>query len=140
MSNTQEYLKFHAGCCKKKEGGCIVAIYGLRSGHAFFHFLLLIQGRLRRVGFKSWCVRYANGHSKPLSDSPCLNHQINIPSKGSSEPMVWGELSCCSLEVTWVDVCAYRNLYSWEILSTKRLDCPGGLIGALLVVMISVCL
>ena len=28
-----------------------------------------------------------------------------------------------------MEVCAYRNLYSWEILSTKRLDCPGGLIG-----------
>ena len=29
-----------------------------------------------------------------------------------------------------VDLCAYRNLYSWEILSTKRPDClPGGLIG-----------
>ena len=27
------------------------------------------------------------------------------------------------------DLCAYRNLYSWEILSTKRLDCLRGLIG-----------
>ena len=29
-----------------------------------------------------------------LSDSPRLNHQINIPSKGS---MVWGELSVAAL-------------------------------------------
>ena len=27
-----------------------------------------------------------------------------------------------------VEVCAYRNLYSWEILSTKRPDCLDGLI------------
>ena len=101
--NASHQINFKTSRCpsKKRNSGCIVAIYGLSSGHAFCNFLLLIRGRLRKVGFKNWwvvwCLRYANGHSKPLSDSPRLNHQINIPSKGSSEPMVWGELSAAAV-------------------------------------------
>ena len=64
-----------------------------------------------------------------LEAPPRLNHQISIPSKGSSARWFGGSFLLHFRGHSVVNLCAYRNLYSWEIPSTKRLDCLGGLIG-----------
>ena len=132
MQATKSILKLHAAA---KKGALSLLIFDLQPKVAT-QFLQKPALDTRQAGrqwlLKSgragpgWCLRYANGDSKPL---PQLNHQISIPSKGSSARWFGGSFLLHFRGHSVVNLCAYRNLYSWEIPSTKRLDCLGGLIG-----------
>ena len=142
MQATKSILKLHAAA---KKGALSLLIFDLQPKVAtqFLQKPALDTRRAGRqvVAFKkrqSWAGLVFEICKWRLEAPPRLNHQISIPSKGSSARWFGGSFLLHFRGHSVVNLCAYRNLYSWEIPSTKRLDCLGGLIGIgpLLVMMI----